>query len=221
MLKDIINLLKYEFTIELRQAHALGGLLLYVLSTLFIIFISFANVSGPIWIILYWIIVLFASVNAILKSFTHEMGKRRLYYFSLVNGSALYISKVVYNFIILFILSIINFTIFGAISGSPILNLPLFLLAILLGSLGLSMGLTLIAGIASQSSNNGTMMTILGFPIIIPILISLIHMSAYSLQVGTIASVGAEAYGDIMSLLGIILLLFAVSIILFPFLWKN
>lgn len=221
MLKDIFNLLKYEFTIELRQVHALGGLMLYVLSTLFIIFISFANISGPIWIILYWIIVLFAAVNAILKSFSHEMGKRRLYYFSIVNGTSLYISKVIYNFIILFMLSVVNFTIFGAISGSPILNIPLFLLAILLGSLGLSMGLTLIAGIASQSSNNGTMMTILGFPIIIPILISLVHMSAFALQVGTINSVGAEAFGDIMSLLGIILLLFAVSVILFPFLWKN
>ena len=221
MLKDIFNLLKYEFTIELRQVHALGGLMLYVLSTLFIIFISFANVSGPIWIILYWIIVLFAAVNAILKSFSHEMGKRRLYYFSMVNGTSLYLSKVIYNFIILFMLSVVTFTIFGAISGSPILNIPLFLLAILLGSLGLSMGLTLVAGIASQSSNNGTMMTILGFPIIIPILISLVHMSAFALQAGTINSVGAEAFGDIMSLLGIILLLFAVSVILFPFLWKN
>lgn len=221
MLKNIVHLLKYEFKRELRQAHALGGLLLYVLSTLFIIFISFANVSGPVWIILYWIIVLFAAVNAILRSFSNEMGNRRLYYFSLVNGTELYVAKVIYNFIILGVLSVLNFIAFAAISGSPILNIPVFFLGIGLGSLGLSMALTLIAGIASQSTNNGTMMTILSFPVIIPILLSLVHLSAFTLQAGTFSTVGTEAYGDIMSLLGIIGLLFAVSVLLFPFLWKN
>ena len=118
-------------------------------------------------------------------------------------------------------MSILNFIAFSAISGSPILNIPVFLFGIGIGSLGLSMALTLIAGIASQSTNNGTMMTILGFPVIIPILLSLVHLSAFTLQTGTFSTVGSEAYGDIMSLLGIIGLLFAVSVFLFPFLWKN
>ena len=221
MFKTILHLLKYEFKVELRQAHAIGGLLLYVLSTLFIIFISFADVSPQIWIILYWIIVLFAAVNAILKSFNHEMGKRRLYYFSLVSATELYISKVIYNFLILFFLALVNFILFAGISGNPIQNIPVFLTAITLGSLGMSAGLTIVSAIANQGSNNSTMMTILGFPIIIPILLSLVHLSAYSIQAGALGTVGAEAYGDIMSLGGIILLLFAVSIILFPFLWKN
>ncbi len=221
MFKNILHLLKYEFKVELRQAHSLGGLLLYVLSTLFIIFISFASISPQIWVILYWIIVLFTSVNAALKSFNHEMGKRRLYYFSILNGTELYISKVLYNFLMLFFLAAVNFILFAGISGNPIQNIPVFTLAMALGSLGMSTVFTLISAIANQSSSNATMVTILGFPVIIPILLSLVHLSAYSIQAGALGTVGAEAYGDIMSLGGIILLLFAVSIILFPFLWKN
>jgi len=121
----------------------------------------------------------------------------------------------------LFFLSAVNFILFAGISGNPIQNIPVFTLAMALGSLGMSTVFTLISAIANQSSSNATMVTILGFPVIIPILLSLVHLSAYSIQAGALGTVGAEAYGDIMSLGGIILLLFAVSIILFPFLWKN
>ena len=62
------------------------------------------------------------------------------------------------------------------------------------------------------------MMAILGFPVVIPILLSLMHMSAYAVQSG---SAKEEVMGDVLALAGIDAILFAISLILFPFLWKD
>ena len=67
--KEIYFLLRKELVLELRMGYALGGILLYVLSTVFIIFSSFVQLPSQTWNILFWIILLFAAVNAITKSF--------------------------------------------------------------------------------------------------------------------------------------------------------
>ena len=74
------DLFKKEIMLEWRSKYAFNGVLLYVVSTVFICYISFNLNPGfkaakgyPIvWNVLFWIIMLFASVNAIAKSFMQE-----------------------------------------------------------------------------------------------------------------------------------------------------
>ena len=105
MLKEIAALLQKELLIEWRQRYALGGMFLYVVTTVFVCFLSFKNIiETSTWNALFWIIILFASVNASAKSFLQESKGRLLYYYTLCSPQAFVLSKIIYNAISCFYL---------------------------------------------------------------------------------------------------------------------
>ena len=217
LLKEIRWLLEKEVTLEWRMRYAISGILLYVLSTVFIVYISSVKVEASVWNVLFWIIVLFASVNAITKSFQQESGNRQLYYYSLTDPRAVILSKAIYNCILLLIITLLTYGVFSLVSGNPVVDQRAFFLAIFLGSTGFSLTFTFISAIASKADNRATLMAILGFPLIIPILLTLVKLGAQA--VGFLPE--SPIMNDVMTLLAIDLVLIALSLILFPFLWRD
>ncbi len=216
-IRQIPALIAKEFLLEWRSKYALGGVLLYVLSTVFIVYNGFIRVAPPVWNVLFWIMTLFTSVNAVTKSFSAENGNRQLYYYTLADPSAVIFSKIIYNSLLLILLNVLTYFAFSLVAGDPVRDKGLFYLAILLGSIGMAVTFTFISAIANKARNSATLMAILGFPVIIPILVSLIKISANALGVITDTSVGQ----DIMTLLAIDAILLALAYILFPFLWRD
>ena len=82
--------------LEFRQGYALSGIVLYVFSMVFVVYIASIKVAPPVWNVLFWIIVLFASINAVVKSFVQESGARQLYYYQLVDPAMLLLGKIAY-----------------------------------------------------------------------------------------------------------------------------
>lgn len=217
LMKSILYLIKKEITIELRQKYAISGIILYVFATVFIVYLSLRQVSPMLWNPLFWIIVLFASINALVKSFSQENSDRSLYYYTLAHPTAIIFSKIIYNFILLFTLSMLTYGVFSVVAGHPVQDVDLFLLTILLGSLGFSITLTFISAIAAKANNSATLLAILGFPVIIPILITLIKLSAAALDLLE----DTANWRDIVNLLAIDVILVALIFVLFPFLWRD
>ena len=218
-LKELGTLFRKELTLEWRQKYAISGILLYVLSTVFIVYSSISDALEPsVWNMLFWIIFLFASVNAIVKSFQQESSGRQLYYYQLANPAAILVSKLLYNFLLLLVLSILSFMAFSLVAGNMLLESLPFYLALLLGSLGFSITFTFISAISSKTSNSATLMAILGFPLVIPILMTLINLASKAITQGPMK---ASYQGDILSLVAIDLLLIAAALILFPYLWRD
>jgi heme exporter protein B len=215
--KEIYQLLRKELMLELRMGYALGGILLYVLSTVFIIFSSFVQLPSQTWNILFWIILLFAAVNAITKSFVQESGARALYYYTLVNPVAVLLSKILYNTFFLFLLSALIWAFMSFVAGNPVKDTGLFLLAMFLGSSGLSIAFTFLSAISGKAGNNATLLSILSFPLVIPMVMTLVKISAISLRLLNDTSWGK----DILTLGAIDLLLLGMGLVLFPFLWKD
>lgn len=214
---EIIFLLKKELLLEWRQKYAIGGILLYVVSTVFIVYISTGEIRPPVWNILFWIIVLFASVNAVVKSFVQENSQRQLYYYQLAHPIAIIISKVLYNIGLLFLLTVLSYLAMTLVYESPIKRIGLFWLTIFLGSVGFSITFTFVSAIASKADNSSTLMAILTFPIVIPILGTLMMLSANALGL-----IQDTAYlKDIYTLIAIDGILLGLVIILFPFLWRD
>lgn len=214
---EIWFLLKKDIMLELRQKYAISGIVLYVLSTVFVVYLAFVQIEPRVWNTLFWIIILFASVNAVTKSFMQESGYRALYYYSIANPIAVIISKMIYNTLLLSVLTFLTFGFLSVISSNPVKNLQLFITTIILGSIGLAITLTFISSIAVKANNSGTLMAVLSFPIVIPILITLIKLSAVSLRLLQDTSYNQ----DIISLLAIDLILISVAFVLFPFVWKD
>lgn len=217
ILQEIGYLLRKEILLEWRQRYALGGILLYVVSTVFIVFLSTMDIGAQIWNILFWIIVLFASVNAVVKSFVQENSNRQLYYYTLANPTAIICSKILYNIGLLFLLVTLSYGALSVVAENPVRQTGMFWAALFLGSVGFSITFTFISAIASKADNSATLMAILSFPLVIPILGTLMKISRNALGLEQDTSIGQ----DFLTLVAIDFILFGLALILFPFLWKD
>ncbi len=215
--KQVKALVRKDIVLEWRSKYAINGILLYVVSTVFVCYQAFKSVDTLVWNALFWIILLFASINAISRSFVQESPYRQLYYYTIVSPKAIIIAKIIYNIFVMGLLSAIAFTIYSLIFPTPIGDPLLYLLAVLLGSISFASVFTMVSGISSKTGNNSTIMAILSFPVIIPLLIVLIKLSQNALH-GLDRAISA---GEIFVLLAINVITITISLLLFPYLWKD
>lgn len=218
-MKEIKELVRKDLLLELRQKYAINGILLYVVSTIFVVQLCYGRVIDEnAWIALFWIILLFAAFNAVSKSFVQESAARRLYYYMLAPAVSVVLSKIIYNALLMLILGALSLLVFILFMGFPEFNLYLFLPAFLLGCIGISGALTMVSAIASRSGNNAALMAILGFPIVVPLLLLLVNASRMALKERILVA-------DILKNLSSIFLIDAVvvilAVILFPYLWRD
>ena len=86
-----------------------------------------------------------------------------------------------------------------------------------LGGISLSLVFTFLAAIAAKAQQQAALMAIMGFPIIIPQLLILMKISTAAFS----AVIQAGLWQMVMMLVGLDILVIALAIILFPFLWKD
>jgi heme exporter protein B len=205
MLKEIKALIDKEIRLELRQKYALNGMILYIVSTVYVCYLSFRLKSNEIdkitWNTLFWIILLFTAMNAIAKSFTQERFGRLLYYYTLASPVGIILSKIVYNTLLMLVLALVGFGVYAIVMGNPVEDIGLYLLSIVLGAV----------------ENSSTLMAILSFPIIIPMLIMLLKISKNALD----GLDRGSSLNEILTLLAIDGIVLVLSVILFPYLWRS
>jgi heme exporter protein B len=221
LIKEIIALFQKELLLEWRQKYAINGIGLYLISTIMVCYLSFnlkvEKLNPLTWNALFWIIILFVGVNAVAKSFMQESRGRFLYYFQIARPEAIIISKIAYNACLMVVLSLIGFGFYTVVMGNPVQDPLIFLINILLAAIGFSSALTLVSGIASKAGNNPTLVAILGFPVIIPLLLMVIKISKNALD-GLDRSISQP---ELLTLLAINLIIGTVSYLLFPYLWRS
>jgi heme exporter protein B len=209
-------LVRKEVVLEWRSKYAINGILLYVVSTIFVCYLSFRKTDPVTWNALFWIIMLFASVNAIAKSFMQENRGRQLYYYTLASAQAIILSKIVYNVFVMLLLSAVAIGFYSLVFKNPVGDPLLYFVAVLLGSISFASVFTMISGIASKA-NNGALMAVLSFPVIIPLLVVLIKLSKNAMD-GLDRSVSMN---EIAVLAAINFIVITVSLLLFPYLWRD
>ncbi|MEQ8304035.1 MAG: heme exporter protein CcmB [Cyclobacteriaceae bacterium] len=217
----ITTLFKKEFTLELRRKSVISGLLLYLVSTAFICYLTFnlrQNLVTPlVWSALFWITILFTVVNSVAKSFIGERKGREIYYYAIANPSAIILSKIVYNFLLCSLLSFSGFILFILFLGNPIFDQSIFAATILLTSFGFASSLTLLSSIAAKANNSTILMAVLSFPIVISILLMSIKVTK-----NCIDGLGWDAnWDELVTLFAINCLVTAMSYLLFPYIWRS
>ena len=215
--QKIILLLKKDFLLEWRQKYSIYGLILYITSAVFAIKMLQDRPEGETWNVLFWIILLFVSINAVAKSFLQESKNRNLYYYTVHHPRDIIISKLIYNVVMMLMMSFIGLFLFMLLLGDPIVYFQQFLLMVITGGISLSLLFTTLAAIAGKAGGNSALIAILGFPVVIPQIILLSDLSKplfVTLQVtGWWQFYGALILLDFLSIV--------LSIILFPFIWKE
>lgn len=204
--------------LEMRQQYSLYGVMLYVASTIFVLYLAIEDPNAATWNALFWITQLFVCINAVAKSFLQENKGRMLYFYSICHPAVFVMAKLLYNVVLMAILNLFNLIIFIALMGNPTVLVLQFIGISFLGGIGLSLVFTMLAAIASKAMQQASLMAILGFPIIIPQLLLLIRLSRMAFA--EIFRPGA-AMQIVLLLLALDFGIILLSVILFPFLWKD
>jgi len=216
-LKHISSLVKKDVLLEARQQYTFYGILLYVASTIFVVYLSVGEPDEKVWNSLFWIIQLFVCVNAVAKSFLAENKSRMLYFYSIAGATDFMVSKLIFNVLLMCLMSILSLAIFTLLLGNPLQNMFTFVGIVFLGGISLSMVFTFLAAIAAKAQQQAALMAIMGFPIIIPQLLLLMKISS----IGFAQVVQNGLTQMIFLLIGLDILVVMLAIILFPFLWKD
>ncbi|GAB3715195.1 heme exporter protein CcmB [Spirosoma flavus] len=219
--RQMSALMRKEFLLEWRQRYALNGMLLYIAGAVFVCYLSFntrrGQLSPIVWNTLFWIIQLFTAINAIAKSFVQERASRQLYYYTLISPQLIILSKILYNTVLMLVLALLGFSVYAFVLGNPVQDVPLYILTLVLGAIGFAASLTLVSGIASKAENPATLMAILSFPAILPLLLMLLKISKNALD-GLERSSSWNEMGTVLAIDAIVI---TVSWLLFPFLWRS
>ena len=219
--QQLSALMRKEFLMEWRQRYALNGMLLYIVGAVFVCYLSFNARRGQltpiVWNTLFWIILLFTAINAIAKSFVQERAGRQLYYYTLASPQQIILSKILYNIALMLVLALLGFSVYAFVLGNPVNDVPLYIVTLLLGAVGFAASLTLVSGIASKAENPATLMAVLSFPIVLPLLLMLLKISKNALD-GLDRSSSWDEVGIVLAVDAIVLTL---SWMLFPFLWRS
>jgi len=213
----IITLLKKDVLLEIRQQYTFYGIILYVASTVFVLYLAMGQPEAAVWNGLFWMIQLFICVNAVAKSFLQESNYRMLYYYSIAGARDFILAKLIFNAILMVVMSLISLLLFRLLMGDPLQHPWKFVLTVCLGGCSFSLVFTFLAAIAARARQNAALIAILGFPLIIPQVLLLMRVSSTSF-----ADVIQAGYLQMNFLLaGLDVLVILLALILFPFLWKD
>lgn len=216
-MNHIITLIKKDLLLEVRQQYTFYGIVLYVGSTIFVLYLAMGAPDEKVWNGLFWMIQLFICVNAVAKSFLQETRGRMLYFYSIAGAKDFVIAKLIFNAALMLVMSIVSILLFQLLMGNPVRNPLRFLGIVCLGGCSISLVFTFLAAIAARAQQNAAMMAIMGFPIIVPQVLLLMRISSTAFS-DVIQGGQAQI---ILLLVALDILVIALAIILFPFLWKD
>lgn len=216
-MNHILALIKKDLLLEIRQQYTFYGIVLYVASTIFVLYLAMGQPEEKIWNGLFWMIQLFICVNAVAKSFLQESQGRMLYFYTVAGARDFMLAKLLFNAALMIVMSIVSLVLFQLLLGNPLRNPVRFIGFVCLGGCSLSLVFSFLAAIAARARQGAALMAILGFPLIIPQVLLLMKMSntafADVIQAGLVQI--------ILMLVALDVLVIALAVILFPFLWKD
>lgn len=170
-----------------------------------------------IWNAMFWVVQLFVCVNAVAKGFMQETRGRMLYFYSITGPVHFVLAKLIFNVLLMLIMSLISLLLFMFMLGNPLIHILQFVGIAFLGAFGLSLTFSFLAAIAAKAQQQASLMAIMGFPLIIPQLLLLGRISKVAFS--SVLVFGFWQMTGMLILLDVMII--ALVVILFPFLWKD
>ena len=170
-------------------------------------------------IALLWVVIMFSAAIGLGRSFVAEEERGTVLLLQLnVPGTQVFAGKLVFNFLLLLAVDGLSLTVFSLLLNMQIFNLPLLITALVLGSLGVAGATTLLAAIIARATNRGPLLPVLLFPMLIPLLLSVVFASRQALA-GGLGWIGAQTELVTMgSFAGVVI---TAAFLLFEYVWTD
>lgn len=220
ILTSSILIFKKDLKSELRTRYVINSLLMFVLVTISVIRFALGDekTENELLTGLLWISIFFSTSNGLSRTFVKEEERETSIALKLSSDStAVLTGKLLFNLVLSFALNILILILFILITDYSVKNVSGFLITVIIGNFGLVSASTIIAAIISKANSKGTLYPVLSFPVLLPLLITVINATKLaSLGVGT-----EKLFGEIIILVSYTIVITVVSYMLFRFVWED
>lgn len=220
-LKQILAVFQKEIQSELRTRYAISSLLLFVLTSVSIVVFSNGGqkLSESILSIFLWIIMFFASMTGLSKTFIQEE-ERGTYIFlmTLSKPGAVYFGKLFFNIVLSLLLNLLSILLMNLfLDDFHIRNAAIFWLTYLLGSISLAAASTIISAIIAKANSKNSLFPVLSFPLLMPIILLGIESTKFALEGWELI----HAKDNLVMIFSYIGILVTISYFMFDFVWNE
>lgn len=126
----VVQLIRAEWSLDIRRPAVLAAAALQLLTMALLSFLTQPDIHGKTWNSLFWITLIFCTLQAISKNFLGLSRGRWIYWNQLAHPAELLWSKMVYAWISMAAFAFLNFIAFSAFMGMPIEHLSLYFLLV-------------------------------------------------------------------------------------------
>ena len=215
-----LTMLVKDLKLELRDKYALNAVLMFGITTLAVVSFSLGQRNLPPHLLgaLFWVIMFFSAMSGLAHIFIREEESGTSLALRLAAPpDAVYIGKLLFNLILLSVLTVIITPLFFIFTNAPVSSTIDFIPILILGVLGLCSATTLIAAIIARAAVKGALFAVLSFPIIIPLLLTLVISTQKLFEGSGVGSVMTE----LQFLLAYMVVMIVGSLMLFKFVWTE
>jgi heme exporter protein B len=217
-LQKTLAIVTKDVIAELRTKEMVSAMFVFSLLVIFIFNFTFdlraqnATVLAPG---VLWVAVSFAGMLGLGRSFINERDRGSLEGLLLapVDRSALYLGKVIGNIIFIALVEVIILPLFMVFFNQPLTVLPGLVGVVILGTIGLAGVGTLFSAMVIHTRARDVLLPILLFPVVVPVLISAVRLTA--------AILDNLPFDEVQKWLGLLIafdvLFLAISFMLFDF----
>ena len=219
-LQGTLTIFRKDLKTEFRTRFAFNMVIAFVISSLLLVMFTLkaqdlnpTPKSG-----LIWIIILFAALSSLSRSFISETDKNtynllRIY----ASGTSVFSGKLLFNTVFSLVINVCTFSIYIFLVDITIVSWTSFLTILIFGTIGLSSVSTMIAAIVSQADRKGAIFSVLTIPLFIPFILLLTSITKSAFIDGS--SEGFD--NDFSALIGFIGVTITAGILLFEYIWEE
>jgi len=214
-------LFRKDWQSELRTRYAVNALAMFILVTISVIMFSIGSEKITEYLTggLLWVVIFFSAMSGLSRAFVSEEERGTTMTLQLIaSPSTVFSGKLIFNLLLVFIMNFVITILFGILFTSFIIrNIPLFALAFLFGNIGIAVSSTIIAAIISKAGSKGTLYPVLSFPILLPLILTLLELTKFAIDGNSIYS----SMTEILVLVCYDVIMATISYLLFDFIWKD
>lgn len=212
--------LRKDLRVEFRTRYAYSTLVMFAVTVLVTVSFSVGGMmlDSDIAAALLWIILFFAAMAGLSRTFVQEEESGTVVALKLAaDPEPVYLGKLLFNIVLLFSLAVLVVPLFLVLLNLSVAMPLSFVQVVVLGCLGLSGASTILAAIVAKAAAKGALLTVLAFPVLLPLLIGAINATR-----STLAGVPAEVLRpDLGLLLFYNGMAVTASLLLFEYVWNE
>lgn len=189
-LRPALAVLGKDMRAEFRSRYAYSALLMFAVTTLLTVGFAVGGVGLEVDLAaaLLWVIIFFSAMAGLSRTFVQEEESGTALALRVAADPVpVFLGKYLFNLVLLVSMAVVLVPLYLVLLNVVVARVDALLAVLLVGLPGLAGTSTLLAALVAKASAKGTLMTVLAFPVLLPLLLGATGATRGALGGGSIA----------------------------------